>query len=457
MGIDNGGHQLTLRTICTVHRKGCSQNYHSNFLPWPFDFMSFICVTFKEFQSSLYGTSKWNIGFVWLWLAGPFLYLIERTPADIWLSLFGIAFLLRSFHHNQWRWLSLFWVRSAGIFWLVAVLVSGLSDNPLYSLGEAIVWIRFPLYAAACMFWLGNNRYRLTMMFVSMGVATAIMAVILAIEIGSATFLHSNNLTRLSGPYGDLIPGSFLGKAMMPMAIMLAAMAMEKPLRHGLILAMISGLIVLFTAITGERVNTMLVGIAVFLAAFSWVIKPRRILLFGTLAMTGFLILFAVFPNVSDRFSIGNKIEMTNYFNSPYWFSVRPGIVAAMDSPITGIGVGMHRLQCPKFPQGPQWLLGENDCHPHPHQFYVQMAEETGLMGLLAGVIMILSIIITAAVGRKNRTLYSCLAWIPPALLFFPQPSADFFGQWNNLFLWFAIGLALAMSQDKNKDNLARR
>mgnify|MGYP003323551121 FL=1 len=70
------------------------------------------------------------------------------------------------------------------------------------------------------MFWLGKNRYRLPMMFVSMGVATAIMAVILAIEIGIATFLYSDHLTRLSGPYGDLIPGSFLGKAMMPIAIL---------------------------------------------------------------------------------------------------------------------------------------------------------------------------------------------------------------------------------------------
>ena len=128
---------------------------------------------------------------------------------------------------------------------------------------------------------------------------------------------------------------------------------------------------------------------------------------------------------------------------------MRPGIVSALDSPVTGIGVGMHRLHCPAIPQGPHWLVGQNDCHPHPHQFYVQLAEETGLFGLLTGIIMIVSIIITAAAGRKHRTLYSSIAWIPPALLFFPQPSADFFGQWNNLFLWFAIGLALAMAQDQ--------
>ena len=411
--------------------------------------MSVIRATLQELRSSLHGASKWDIWFIWLWLAGPFLYLIERTPADIWLSVFGIAFILRSFQVNQWHWLSAFWVRSVGLFWLVALLTSALSENPLYSLGEAVAWIRFPLYAAACMFWLGTSRARLNMMFVTMGVATAIMAVILAVELGSAILLSSTHLGRLSGPYGDLVPGNFLGKAMMPLATILAAMAMGKSLKHGLGLAMVSGLIVIFTVITGERVNSALAGLAVFLASFAWVVRPRRIILFGTLAATGFLILFATLPGIGDRFSPENRAEITDYFNSPYWFSVRPGIVAAMDSPVTGIGVGMHRLHCPAIPQGPHWLVGQNDCHPHPHQFYVQLAEETGLFGLLTGIIMIVSIIVTAAAGRKHRTLYSSLAWIPPTLLFFPQPSADFFGQWNNLFLWFAIGLALAMAQDR--------
>ena len=204
-------------------------------------------------------------------------------------------------------------------------------------------------------------------------------------------------------------PGNFLGKAMMPLAIILAAMAMDKSFKHGLGLAMVSGLIVIFTMITGERVNSALAGLAVLLASFAWVVRPDGSFFSGLLPHQ-FLILFAAFPGIGDRFSPGNKAEVTDYFNSPYWFSVRPGIVAALDLPVTGIGVGMHRLHCPAIPQGPHWLVGQNDCHPHPHQFYVQLAEETGLFGLLTGIIMIVSIIITAAAGRKHRTLYSSIA-----------------------------------------------
>ena len=89
----------------------------------------------------------------------------------------------------------------------------------------------------------------MNLMFVTMGLATAIMAVILAVEFCSAIVLSSAFPHRLSGPYGDFVPGSFLGKAMMPLSVILAAMAMEKSLRRGLLLAMASGSIVIFTMI----------------------------------------------------------------------------------------------------------------------------------------------------------------------------------------------------------------
>ena len=34
------------------------------------------------------------------WLLGPFIYLIERSPADMWLSLIGIIFLIRCFRRK---------------------------------------------------------------------------------------------------------------------------------------------------------------------------------------------------------------------------------------------------------------------------------------------------------------------------------------------------------------------
>ena len=36
------------------------------------------------------------------WLLGPFIYLIERDPADLWLSLIGVIFLFRCIRRKDW-------------------------------------------------------------------------------------------------------------------------------------------------------------------------------------------------------------------------------------------------------------------------------------------------------------------------------------------------------------------
>jgi hypothetical protein len=75
------------------------------------------------------------------------------------------------------------------------------------------------------------------------------------------------------------------------------------------------------------------------------------------------------------------------------------------------------------------------------------MAAETGLIGLFAGSLMIGSIIWFCLVtGLKNRdNVVTATAFIIPFGLFFPlQSTADFFGQWNNTFMWSAVALALA-------------
>ena len=45
---------------------------------------------------ALAALSRWEKGFHIFWLLGPFILLIERSPADIWLSVLVIAFVIRS-------------------------------------------------------------------------------------------------------------------------------------------------------------------------------------------------------------------------------------------------------------------------------------------------------------------------------------------------------------------------
>ena len=44
------------------------------------------------------------------WLLGPFIYLIERDPADLWLTLISIIFIIRCIKKKDWYWTSQLWL-----------------------------------------------------------------------------------------------------------------------------------------------------------------------------------------------------------------------------------------------------------------------------------------------------------------------------------------------------------
>ena len=101
------------------------------------------------------------------------------------------------------------------------------------------------------------------------------------------------------------------------------------------------------------------------------------------------------------------------------------------------------------------------DCHPHPHNYYIQMAGETGILGLVTGVLFLGSIIWVCAVPaiRNRDNVVVATMWIVPFGLFWPIAStADFFGQWNNIFMWSALAIALAGAQlgDEGKSRAHR-
>ena len=128
---------------------------------------------------------------------------------------------------------------------------------------------------------------------------------------------------------------------------------------------------------------------------------------------------------------------------APYYRVMHSGLAAFDTAPILGIGTGNYRIMCPDIMQE----LADGACHPHPHNYYIQMLAETGVVGLLFGCIMIGAILwkagMTSWQGRGH--VIAATAVIVPLGFFFPlQSTADFFGQWNNIFMWSAIGLVLA-------------
>ncbi len=398
----------------------------------------YIKLIWQDMKSALAPMGRANRGFHIFWLLGPFILLIERSPADLWLTVLALAFVVRVIALKQTDWLKVFWVRAAFAFWAV-ILVSGLlSQAPAYAGGEAFIWIRFPLFAMATVFWLGADRRLLYAMMASTALGLLIMCGILSAEL----LIEGQKGGRLSWPYGDLVPGNYVAKVGLPVFTVMVALAVSVKGR----IAAISGFVALFTMMisimTGERINFLIRACSGMLAGLLWKPKWNRYLALVAIEVLAVVMLFTAAPDVGNRYVNHFISELPTGDHSVYYNTMAPGMMAFEQAPILGIGTGNFRNMCPEIVGD----LPKLRCHPHPHNFYIQMLGETGIIGFIFGVIFLWSIIFTCfkASWRNRDNVVLATAWVVPFGLFWPiASSADFFGQWNNIFMWSAVALAL--------------
>ena len=373
------------------------------------------------------------------WLAGPFILLIERSPADIWLSLLALIFIGRAIILRDLSWLQTSWVKALFLFWTSCLLSAALSSLPLYSIGEAAAWFRFPLFAIGVAFWLGRDRRLVNAMLVSIGLGMLVMGGINLCEM----ILIGQSGGRLAWPYGDLVPGNYLAKACLPAFVVMVAFAMSANKR----LAAVSGLFALFSLstsiMTGERVNFIIRLCSGMLAAILW--KPQFLRLVSAFIIVVSALSFVIYssPSLAFRFVEHFVNQLPFHSESQYYQTIAPGVLAFMDSPLFGVGPGNLRFLCSELVGGSSMY----DCHPHPHNYYIQMLGEAGILGLLTGSFFLGSIIWACArpaLCDRSNVIVATM-WIVPFGLFWPiATTADFFGQWNNVFMWSAVAVALA-------------
>ena len=397
------------------------------------------------------------------WLIGPILYLFERSPADIWLSIICLAFLIRCFVSNDWSPFNQFWVKCAFSLWVIGIISSFLSPMSNLTLGQGLVWIRFPLFALAAQTWLGKDRDLRVIFFCILVLSFFIMCFILFSEY------IIEPKPRLTWPYGDAISGSFIAKTCLSVFCVFSVLLLQWKKNIFLISLFILIVGIVCLNLTGERSNFILVICSITLTFlvvnFSW----KKLFIISTSFIFFAVVLANIYPSIYERcgryidgttdcaiktVSIFKDIPLLN-FNTSYWGTWRSGLQQGLEKPILGVGPGGTRHTCGFLKD--HWLPGKNYCANHPHNIYIQLFAETGLIGLFFGIIMKIAIILKCFKNRfsiKNCPL-SLTAFVIPFGIFFPiQHFGSFYGQWGNLFIWFSIGFALSNLKISNRKSL---
>ena len=53
------------------------------------------------------------------WLSMPFIMMISKSLADLFLVIIGVSFLIKSIFNSSWSWLKNTWIRSAILFFCI--------------------------------------------------------------------------------------------------------------------------------------------------------------------------------------------------------------------------------------------------------------------------------------------------------------------------------------------------
>ena len=376
--------------------------------------------------------------FVCFWLLGPFVMLVERTPADLWLCILGLGFLGRAVTTKNWSWLKYFWVQACIVFCAWCCLTSSLSQFGLPSFLEALAWFRFPLFAMATVFWLSKDKRIFYAMLAMTAFGLFVMCCILFTEV----LVEGQKGGRLTWPYGDLVPGSYVAKLGLPAFTIMVALAVRLNGSVGLVSSFFALVTILVSLITGERLNFLIRLCAGMLSALVW--KPKLIRL-ASLIIVELLAMFFVFsmlPQTASRYVDSLVPGATDLATSPWLKTINGGWIIAKDNIWMGIGVDNYRTVSFSLLEGLDNAAPSN----HPHNFYVQLLAETGVIGFMLGCVMILAILFVCGNSffRNSSNVVCATSWIIPLSFFWPiATTSDFFGQWNNLFMWSALALAM--------------
>lgn len=389
-------------------------------------------------------------------VALPVLFVIGRSVADVALVLVALGFLLWSALEHAWGWLKTPWVRLALAIWVFLTLASPLSDDPGATLGRALPFVRFVLFAAALQHWLlpdpGVRRHFL----LALGgvIAFVVLDSVLQFATGSDLFgLPQAQDGRLSGPFGDNVPGTFLAKTSLPVLGAFLGWSATRGRGRGQVAviglaAALAGTI----ALTGERMAFLTFGLGLafavlFTAAF------RRLLLAGALvvavAVTGTL---AVSPDLRDRYIGDTAADLDGFWGGRYGHIFVRAVGLWQAEPVFGVGLKQFREHCARDDfeaAGPV----EEQCFSHPHNVWLEWLAEGGGIAFLAFALLV------ALWVRELSTAYA--GWSAPplavgacaAVLVFLWPfqsTMSFFTNWNAILFWLMLGLALAVCRPRD-------
>lgn len=383
-------------------------------------------------------------------IAFPILLVLGRAPADIALSLCGILFLSSSAIRYDFSWMKQKWFIFGVLFWLYVICASFIAIDIQSSIGQALPWVRFIIFAA-CMQYIFQQYPNLLKYLIGSVIVTLSFVMFDALNqyiTGSGIWGHQKNGVRLTAPFDNMVVGIFLS-ALSPLVIALSFYTIVQKDLSVKIKLLASGF-VLLTLVTiflsGERMalGLCLLSIMAIMLYYLRNIKYIIVLFLALCCMLG--VLFFSFNDLFERHIDQTFTQISEGKESSYYMLFESGMRVFFDNPLFGVGLKNYRLLSEEYMSGTK-EMAKLVANLHPHNYYIEMLCETGLMGMI---LMILLFFYWARVLIKlkpfSQNPFILGGFIGVLVKLWPlSTSGSFFSNWNASIFWFLFGVSLVM------------
>ena len=392
----------------------------------------------------------------------PFLIWGPFFP-DLIVSLSALVFLVyvikkKKFYYFNNKPLIIFF-----IFCIYCILVSiFVAKDRMLSFESSLFYFRIGVFA--CLIWYLIDKNKKILSYFYYILVVCFSALILDSYIQFFTGINIIGLPktgmRLSSLFGDeLILGSYLSR-LFPLLFALYLLK-EKNQTELYFMSILFILLASLIYISGERAAFFLfilsyVFIMIFLEKFT---KLKIILSVFSLILI--IVLTFSFRDVKDRMISSPASNIKKSIFTPEHDSlIRTAYNMFLDKPIFGHGPKMFRVIC----KDEKYAVGIMPCMTHPHNFYVQLLAETGIIGFsflfstFAYVMYCAFRQLKSMVLRQKRYLTDYQVCLLAGILITVWPlttNGNFFHNWLMIVYSLPAGFYLHSIYGKNRKNIS--
>ena len=384
-------------------------------------------------------------------LSGPFL-------SDLSVVLIGILFFINIILKKEYNFLNNKFTIIFVIFSLYLFINSLIKYYDIHSIRSSLGYLRFGIFSLAVFYFLEKREQIIKWLFV-------VFLICYTLLIFDGYYQYFNKISffleiktgdsgRISSLFGsELVMGSYLSR-LFPVFLGITFYLFSEKKNFILLLSIIFVLVEVLIFLSGERASFFFNTLAAIYIIL--MIKDfKKIRLFSLLLSLIAIILISNYDSTAKKRIVDDTIsqmgitsEKKHVFSSVHESHYLSAYKMFLDNKILGIGVRNFRNFCNED----QYKINERSCTTHPHNTYVQLLSETGLIGIIFAIFIFIYFAIISlrhlleVIFKKKYYFNNFEVCMLSAILIsiWPfVPTGNFFNNWISIIYYFPVGFLL--------------